>query len=135
MTRSEFLAQERERISKRATITVVSANVLRWLGGLSTIPHEVAEAARTVLDKAQQSGNIRDYRAYTLGNDLHLQINTLGQGFHNPKVHQLACEAATAALSWAAERGLCRPLDDKDFFRLSPRERVAALHLRPVEFP
>ncbi len=135
MTREEFLAQERERAAKRATIAVVSANLLRWLGGLSSIPSEVVEAGRAVLHKAQQSGDIRDYRVYALGQDLHLQINTLGQGLHNPKVHRLAYEAAIAALTQAADLGLYRPLDGKDFFRLSPRERIAALHLRPVEFP
>jgi fructose 1,6-bisphosphate aldolase/phosphatase len=135
MTRSEFLAQERERVTKRATVSVVSANLLRWLGGVSSIPHEVAEAARAVLRRAQQNGDIRDWRAYAFGNDLHLQINTLGQGLHNPKVHKLAYEAATAALSLASDSGLYRPVDGQDFFRLSPSGRIAALQLRPVEFP
>lgn len=135
MTRGEFFAQERDRDAKRVTITVVSANLLHWLGTFSRIPHELVEAARAVLDKAQQTGDIRDYRVYPFGKDLHLQINTLGQGLHNPKVHRLAYEAATAALARAAEARLYQPIDGQDFFRLSPRERIAALHLRPVEFP
>ncbi len=134
-TRDKFLAEERERGGKRATITIVSANLLRWLGGLSSIPPEVVEAGRAVLQKAQQSGDIRDYRLYAFGQDLHLQINTLGQGLHNPKVHRLAYEVATAALTQAADSGLYRSLNGTDFFRLSPRERIVALHLRPVEFP
>ena len=123
-TRDKFSAEERERGGKRATITIVSANLLRWLGGLSSIPPEVVEAGRAVLQKAQQSGDIRDYRLYAFGQDLHLQINTLGQGLHNPKVHRLAYEVATAALTQAADSGLYRPLNGTDFFRLSPRERL-----------
>ena len=122
--RDKFSAEERERGGKRATITIVSANLLRWLGGLSSIPPEVVEAGRAVLQKAQQSGDIRDYRLYAFGQDLHLQINTLGQGLHNPKVHRLAYEVATAALTQAADSGLYRPLNGTDFFRLSPRERA-----------
>jgi len=130
MTHKEFLTQERERVAKRVTATVVSANLLRWLGGLSNIPHEVAEAGRAVLHKAQQSGDIRDCRVHAFGNDLLLQVNTLGQGLRNPNVHRLVCEAAAAALTRAADLGLCRPLHGKDFLRLSPRERIEALHLR-----
>jgi fructose 1,6-bisphosphate aldolase/phosphatase len=88
-----------------------------------------------VLQKAQQNGDIRDYRVYPFGNDLHLQVNTLGQGLHNPKVHKLAYEAAAAAFTKASELGLYRSTEGKDFFQLSPRERLAALQLRPVEFP
>ncbi len=135
MTRDEFLSQDNERVAKRATITVISTNILRWLGGLSRLPVGIVKAAGNVLSKAQESGEILDCRAYPFGNDLHLQINTLGQGVNNPKVHKLACEAATAALSRAKEDGLYRPLDGKDFFQLSPRERLGALSLRPVEFP
>ncbi|HEV8712272.1 MAG TPA: fructose 1,6-bisphosphatase, partial [Candidatus Binatia bacterium] len=135
MTRSEFLAQERERVAKRATITAVSANLLRWLGGISSIPYEMAEAARAVLRRAQQNSDIRDWRVYAFGNDLHLQLNTLGQGLQNPKVHTIAYEAATAALSLASDLGCYRPADGKDFFRLSPSQRIEALHLRSVEFP
>src|SRR3989442_5586781 len=134
-TRDKLGAGERERGGKRATIPIVSANLRRWPGGLSSIPPEVVEAGRAVLQKAQQSGDIRDYRLYAFGQDLHLQINTLGQGLHNPKVHRLAYEVATAALTQAADSGLYRPLNGTDFFRLSPRERIVALHLRPVEFP
>ena len=44
LTKDGFLAPERERLPKRVTMTVMSANGLRWLGGLSTIPQEVLEA-------------------------------------------------------------------------------------------
>lgn len=133
--RDEFLAQEHERAAKRVVLTVTSANLLRWLGGLSSIPQEVVEAARAVFYKAQKNGLIRDFRVHPFGKDLHLQINTLGQGLHNPKVHRLAYEAATAALARAAEAFLYRPIDGQDFFHLSTQERIAALHLRSVEFP
>ncbi|MFN3477406.1 MAG: fructose 1,6-bisphosphatase, partial [Candidatus Methylomirabilales bacterium] len=135
ITREEFLAQEHERVAKRATITVVSANLLPWLGGVSSLPQEVVEAAHAVLYKAKQKGDIRDFRVYPFGRDLHLQINTLGQGLHNPKVHRLSLEAAAAALARAAEAGLYRPLDGQDFFSLSLRERITALQVRPLEFP
>jgi len=92
LTKDDFLAQERERIPTRVTMTVMSANVLRWLGGLSTIPNEVLEAGRVVLCRAQQDGAIRDYRLYALGSDLVMQIMTLGQGLHNPKVCALASD-------------------------------------------
>ncbi|MCS6926944.1 MAG: fructose 1,6-bisphosphatase [Candidatus Binatia bacterium] len=135
MTRNDFLAQERDRIPKRATITVVAANLLRWLGGLSSIPREVSEAARATLRRAQENGEIRDWRVYTFGHDLHLQLNTFGQGIHNARVHRLAYEAACAALTLASDLGLYQPVDGIDFFRLAPSERITALWLRPVEFP
>ncbi len=135
MTQEEFLTQERERMAKRATLTFVSANLLRWLGGLSSLPPESLEAASSVLRQAQQSGRIRDFRVYPFGKDLHLQINTLGQGLHSPQVHRLAYEAAAAALTRAAEAGLYRPIEGRDFFRLSLRQRIEELRLRPMEFP
>ncbi|MFQ5849727.1 MAG: fructose 1,6-bisphosphatase [Candidatus Binatia bacterium] len=133
--RSEFLADEKQRVASRATVTLVSANLCRWLGGLSSIPNEVVEAGRSLLRKAQQAGDIRDYRVYAFGNDLHVQVNALGKGLHNPNVHRLAYEAASVALAQAVEARLFRPIKGQDFFRLRPRERIAALHLRAVEFP
>ena len=136
LTKHAFLAQERERISKRVTITVMSANVLRWLGGLSTIPNEMLEAGRAVLCRAQQDGALRDYRLYALGSDLVIQMITLGQGLHNSKVCELASDVVTTALTRAAEAHLYHPmLGEGDFFHLTPRQRVAALRLRPLEFP
>ncbi|MFQ5931630.1 MAG: fructose 1,6-bisphosphatase, partial [Nitrospiraceae bacterium] len=134
-SKSEFLIEEKQRLAKRATITVVSANVSRWLGGLSSIPNEVVEAGRAVLRMAQQAGDIRDYRIYPFGNDLHVQANTLGIGLQNHKVHKLVYEAVSSALAQAAKAGFYRPIDGQDFFRLSPRERIAALRLRAVELP
>src|SRR5919108_5724231 len=110
LTKDDFLIQERERIPKRVTMTVMSANVLRWLGGLSTIPDEVLEAGRAVLGRAQQDGAIRDYRLYALGSDLLMQIMTLGQGLHNPKICELASEVVTAALTCAAAAHVYHPL-------------------------
>jgi len=135
MTREEFLAKERERIAKRATITIISANLVRWLGGLSSIPEEVIEAGKAVLEKARKNGDIQDFRVYAFGHDLHLQVNTLGQGLHHPRVHNLAYEAAAAALARAAEAGWYRPIDGQNFLQLSTAQRIASLHLRPVEFP
>ena len=96
LTKHAFLAQERERISKRVTITVMSANVLRWLGRLSTIPNEMLEAGRAVLCRAQHDGALRDYRLYALGSVLVIQMITLGQGLHNSKVCELASDMVTA---------------------------------------
>lgn len=135
MKLSEFVAGEKERIGGRATISIVSANVGRWLGGLAGIPDEVAEAGREVLRRSARAGEIRDFRLYAFGQDLHVQINTLGQGLQNPKVHRLASDAATAALKQAATLGLYRAVDGRDFFHLSPRDRIQALELRPVDFP
>jgi fructose 1,6-bisphosphate aldolase/phosphatase len=135
MTKSEFLAGERERIAKRSTITLVSANVGRWLGGLSAIPNAMIEAARAVLSKAQRETLIRDFRVHAFGNDLHVQINTLGEGLHNAKIHKLAYEAANAALTEAQRSHLYHPINGQDLFRLGPDGRIAALRLRPVEFP
>ena len=59
------MAQERERVGKRATITVVSANLGRWLGGLSSIPQEVIKAGHTVLRQAKQIGPERLYQRLT----------------------------------------------------------------------
>src|SRR5262245_20434928 len=135
LTKDDFLAQERERVSKRVTMTVMSANVLRWLGGLSTIPDELLAAGRAVLAQAQQDGAIRDYRLYALGSDLVMQLMTLGQGLHNAKVGALASAMVTAALTRAADAHVYHPLDEGDFFHLTPRQRLAALRLRPLEFP
>jgi fructose 1,6-bisphosphate aldolase/phosphatase len=136
LTKDDFLAQERERVPKRVTMTMMSANALRWLGGLSTIPNEVLEAGRTVLCRAQQDGAIRDYRLYALGSDLVMQIMTLGQGLHNSKVCALASEVVTTALTCAAEAHVYHAIPGEgDFFHLTPRQRVAALRLRPLEFP
>src|SRR5437867_4133928 len=135
LTKDDFLAHERECVPKRVTMTVMSANVLRWLGGLSTIPNELLEAGRAVLCRAQQDGAIRDYRLYALGSDLVMHMMTLGQGLHNPTVCALASEVVTIALTRAAEAHVYHPLDEGDFFHLTPRQRIAALRLRPLDFP
>ena len=135
MNLGEFLAAEKERIPGRATITVVSASLGRWLGGLASIPESVAEAARAVLSQAQKNDAIRDFRVYAFGDDLHLQINTLGQRLQNARIHKLAFDAAVAALAAAQEKRFYRPMDGQDFFKLGSSERIAALRLRPVEFP
>jgi fructose 1,6-bisphosphate aldolase/phosphatase len=109
--------------------------LLPWLGGLSSIPDEVIAAAQAALRKAQESGLVRDFRAVAFGNDLHLQLNTLGQGVQNAKVHRAAYDAAVAALARAAEAGLYRPLDGRDLLTLPARDRLAALSVRPVELP
>jgi fructose 1,6-bisphosphate aldolase/phosphatase len=135
MTREEFINMERERESKRTTITVVSANLIRWLGDMSALPGEILDGGRGILEKAKGKGELLDYRLYPFGRDLHLQLNTLGQGLHNLKVHRLAYEAAAGCLDRAAESGVYRPIQGLDFFGLSAGERIAGLHLRPVEFP
>src|SRR5262249_11460143 len=78
---------------------------------------------------------IRDYRLYALGSDLIMQLMTLGQGLHSPKIGALASEVVTAALTRASDAHVYHPLDEGDFFRLTPRQRMAALRLRPLEFP
>ena len=110
LTKDDFLAQEREHVPKRVTMTVMSANVLRWLGGLSTIPDAMLEAGRAVLGRAQQDGAIRDYRLYALGSDLVMQITTLGQGLHNSKIGALASKVVTTALTCAAEAHVYHPI-------------------------
>jgi len=133
--REEFLAAERERVAKRATISVVSARLLPWLGGLSSLPDDVLEAARAPLQKARGNGLLRDFRVAAFGNDLHLQLNTLGKGLQNPEVHRLAHEACLAALSGAAQAGLYQPRGGRDLLALPVRDRLAALQARPVELP
>ncbi len=135
MSLEEFRKQERERTAKRATITIVSAQIMQWLGGLSKIPTELVEAAGTHLARAKEKEEIRDGRVYALGRDLHIQINTRGQGLLNPQVHRLAYAVAHSALARAAEAGIYKPIQDQDYFQLKPSERISALRLRPVEFP
>lgn len=136
LTKDAFVAQERERVSQRVTMTVLSANVLRWLGGLSTIPDTVLEAGRAVLAQAQHDGVLRDYRLYAFGSDLVMQMMTLGQGLHNPKVYALASEVITAALTRAAAAHMYHPIaGEGDFFHCTPRQRMAAVRLRPLELP
>lgn len=135
MTRDEFLSLERGRIEKRATITIVSANLLRWLGGLSILPQEIIEAASSFLSRARQEGQIRDFLIYPLGRDLHVQVNTLGQGLRQISVHKLIWEALHLAMLKAADLGFYRPLGEEDYFQMPLGERGKAWHLRPVEFP
>jgi fructose 1,6-bisphosphate aldolase/phosphatase len=135
MNREEFMVKEREREPKRALITVVSANLIRWLGEMSALPGEILEAGKDVLQKSKKGGALRDYRLLALGRDLHIQLNSLGQGLHSPKVHRLAYDAAEACLNRAAEIGLYRPDQGRDFFRLGAGGRLSALNLRSVEFP
>jgi fructose 1,6-bisphosphate aldolase/phosphatase len=135
MEREDFLVKERERAAKRATVLVVSAKLLPWLVGFSSIPPEVLAAAAAVVEKAEGEGMIRGSRVYAFADDLHLQINTFGLGLHNPAVHALAYRAATAALRRASELGYCGTTQGRDFFRLSRAEQLEALYIRPVEFP
>ncbi|HSR10484.1 MAG TPA: hypothetical protein VLS90_03500, partial [Thermodesulfobacteriota bacterium] len=76
MTGEEFRSAERGREQKRADITVISANLIRWLGEAPSIPAEIAEAGKPLLEKARQKSEIRDFRVYPFGRDLHIQINT-----------------------------------------------------------
>ncbi len=135
MTREDFISRERERELKRATITVVSANLIRWVGDIGAIPREVTDAGKEVLKQARKNGDVRDFRLFAFGRDVHIQLNTLGGGSHEPAVHRLALNAVSACLSRAAEIGCYRPLGQDDFFRLGKAERVSSLRIRPVEFP
>ncbi len=135
MKRGEFLEAERERVPKRTTMTVACADLLRWLGGLSSIPEEVVTGARALLEEAKQEQQIRDFRLHPFGRDLLLQVTTLGQGLHNERTHGLIVEAFSAALGKARRVGAYAPVDGRDFFDLGPRERIVALRLRPVELP
>ena len=135
MTLEEFRKREQERTAKRATITIVSAQVMPWLGGLSKIPAELVEAAGTNLARAKEEEKIRDGRVYALGRDLHIQINTHGEGLLNPQVHRLAYAVAQSALARAKEMGIYRTIQNQDYFQLKPSEQISALCLRPVEFP
>jgi fructose 1,6-bisphosphate aldolase/phosphatase len=135
MTRDEFLSLETRRIEKRVTITIISANLMRWLGGLSLLPQEIIGAVSSSLAKAREEGQIRDFLVYAFGRDIHLQINTLGKGLHQPSVHKLAWAALEAGMSTANDLGFYRPAPDEDFFSLPPERRLAALNLRMGEFP
>lgn len=135
MTREEFLAKEASRIGQRVTITIVSANLIRWLGGLFTIPQEIMEAASTILTQARQEGEIRDFLIYPLGKDLHLQVNTLGKGTHNISIHKIIWKALEEAMAKASELGFYRPLKGEDYLQMNPVERLAGLRVRPLEFP
>lgn len=135
MTRDEFLSLENTRIKKRVTITIVSANLMRWLGGLITMPSEIMEAVSSSLFKSREDGRIKDFLVYALGRDLHLQVNTLGRGLHDAFVHKVIWAALQAGMSKALELGFYRSGQDEDFFQMAPEKRLAALNLRVVEFP
>ncbi len=135
MTRDEFLSLESRRIEKRVTITIISANLMRWLGGLSLLPQEIIGAVSSSLTKAREDGQIRDFLVYAFGRDIHLQINTLGKGLLQPYAPKVAWAALEAGMSTANDLGLYRPAHGEDFFSLSPEGRLAALNLRIGEFP
>ncbi|MGE5311573.1 MAG: fructose 1,6-bisphosphatase, partial [Nitrospirota bacterium] len=135
MNREEFLLRERDLAKKRSTITLLSAKLLPWLEGFSSIPDEVVGAARAVLDKAQKDERLRGWRVYAFADDLHIQVNTFGLGLRNPEIHLLAVQAATASLRRASELGYCGTSRGEDLSRLPSEDRVRALSIRPVEFP
>ena len=135
MTRDEFLKGENERIGKRVTMTLASANLLRWLGGLSIIPEEALAGARALLEEAKQAQRIRDFVLHAFGADLLVQVTTLGQGLHRRAIHELLYQTFSAALARARRVGLYVPVDGEDFFDLDPRGKIVALRLRPVDFP
>lgn len=135
MTGEEFLALEHERVAKRVTLTVVSINLLRWLGGLSSIPEELVSTVRTSLDKAKQEAVIRDFRVYACASDLLVHVTSLGQGLWSPPIYQAVYQSVNNALSFASEAGMYRPITGQDFFAMPPAERIAALKMRPVELP
>lgn len=136
MKLSEFLTGEHGRIAKRATIhNAGQCQRGSWLGGTARTPKEAVEGGPSVLERSCQLGDIRDFRIFPFGGDLHIQINTLGKGLHYPEAHKLAYQAATAAPARAAEFGFYQPVDGQDFFKLTVRERLTALGLRPVELP
>jgi len=135
MSREEFLVQERERMAKRSTITIVSVKVLPWLEGFSSIPDDVAETAGAILARAEHDGNIRGWRVYAFADDFHIQVNTFGLGLHHAATHRLAFQASLEGLRRAAQRGYFGPEKGRDFFRLSPEAQLKALQVRPLEFP
>jgi len=135
MKREEFLEAERERLMKRTTMTLASANLIRWLGGSSSLPEEAVAGARAVLEEAKQGQRIRDFLIHPFAGDLLIQVTTLGRGLHSLAVHRLIYDAFSAALSRARRVGAYAPIDGREFFDLEPKERVVGLRLRPVEFP
>jgi len=135
MTREEFAKGEGTRVRGRAVITVVSVKVLPWLGGLSVIPAGVINGVGEILSEARESSLLRDFRIYPFGNDLVVQAVTLGKGIHNPEIHGLIYRAVNSALTAARGSGLYYPRDGLDFFDLSPGQKIAALGVRPMDFP
>ncbi len=132
MTQEEFERKECERVADRTTITVVSANVLRWLEGVSSIPEEVLAGAKARLETARQAEDIKDFRVHGFGTDIFIQVTTLGKGLHNREVHGLIHDAVDAALSRAANLGLSGASDSRDLTR---EERLLSLGTISVEFP
>ncbi|MGQ9693802.1 MAG: fructose 1,6-bisphosphatase [Thermodesulfobacteriota bacterium] len=135
MTRDEFLSLESRRGEKRVTITIVSAHLMRWLGGLSLMPQEIIDAVSSALSPAREEGRIKDFLIYPLGQDLHLQVNTQGKSLHHASVHKAVWAALQAGMSKAMDLGFYRPAQNEDFFQMGPEGRLAALNLRVVEFP
>jgi fructose 1,6-bisphosphate aldolase/phosphatase len=134
MTREEFDKEERQRASKRTVLTLVSANLLRWLDGLSSIPEEVTAGARAVLEAAKQSREIRDYRVHSFGSDLLVHTTALGIGPRAFEVHKLVYRAFHSALSRASNMGLYKSAGD-DFFKSTAQGRSIGLNLRALDFP
>src|SRR3989442_8748680 len=89
LTKDDFLAHEREHLPKRVTMTVMSANVLRWLGGLSTIPDAMLEAGRAGLGRAPHHRAVPGYPLVAPRRDLALEIPALGPGPPNPQIRSL----------------------------------------------
>ncbi|HVN97253.1 MAG TPA: fructose 1,6-bisphosphatase [Syntrophorhabdaceae bacterium] len=135
MTKEEFVRDEPGRVERRVTATVVSADILRWLKGLSSIPISVITRAQSTLEKARHGGVIRDFRVFAMGSDLVAQITSLGKGLNSIHMHGLALEAMASALTAASEAGIYRAADGLDFFCLRPDEKVEALRIIPLDFP
>jgi len=125
-----------EASAKRVTVSVFSYNIGHLFGrDTFTLPDEVIEAAKNVLEAYKSTGEIKDYVVYGFGQDLHVQINTYGLGTQNPRIQSLGMEAALAAVNAAASHGYPAKVNGKDFSALSLHEKTKALNIRPVELP
>jgi fructose 1,6-bisphosphate aldolase/phosphatase len=124
--------------SEQSTITVVSANLGRWLG--PQLPESLATAAREYLRGHDPARRLRGAWVMLLGDDLHLHLTTFHGDFpagEEPAAFAgaVAREAALAALAHGFKIGLGTATPTTNPLKLGGAAQEAALDLRRLDFP
>ncbi len=123
---------------EQSLITVVSANLGRWLG--PQLPEAVAEAARAYLRGHDPARRLRGAWVMLFGDDLHLHLTTLRGDFppgEDPAAFaaEVARGAALAALARGFGMGLEADAAADKPLELTGAAQEAALDLRRLDFP
>ena len=123
---------------EQSLITIVSANLGRWLG--PQLPEAVAEAARAYLRGHEPARRLRGAWVMLFGDDLHLHLTTFRGEVRRILVGRevaaaLARGAALAALARGFGMGLEAAAAADSPLQLTGAAQEAALDLRRLDYP